>query len=92
MPGIGRLAAAGACAILAACSGGGPKAAPPTATSRPAETAVATVTAPPAPIPERGTPWTLGAPLQLGSGPGQLDLELYIEQGCTGCDGPRSIL
>lgn len=92
MPGIGRLTAAGACALLAACSGGGPKTASPTATSRPVETVIATVTATPTPIPERGTPWSLGAPLQLGSASGQLDLELYIEQGCTGCDGPPTAL
>lgn len=36
--------------------------------------------------------WTLGAPLRLGPGPGELNLQLYIEQGCTDCDGPPTAL
>lgn len=38
--------------------------------------------------PQNSTRWTLGEPIELGPDPGQLNLELFIEQGCTGCDGP----
>jgi hypothetical protein len=56
-----------------------------------------TTTQPPAATPTRTDPahstrWKLGDPIELGPGPGQLNLELYIEQGCTQCDGPPTSL
>ena len=82
-------------ALLAiSCSGGDSKpTAASTATATEAATQAPTTSQPPPTTPTRADPensrrWKLGDPIELGPGPGQLDLELYIEQGCTGCDGP----
>ena len=61
-----------------------PLASPGTSIAQPA-----TSTAPPtaaAPL------WRLGAPIKLGPGSDELNLVVYIEQGCTGCDGPPTEL
>lgn len=82
-------------ALLAlGCSGGDSKpTAASTATATEAATQAPTTSQPPTTTPTRTDPenstrWKLGDPIELGPGPGQLNLELYIEQGCTGCDGP----
>ena len=49
----------------------------------------ATATAPPT---ETAPKWRLGAPLKLGPGSDELNLVVYIEQGCTACDGPPTAL
>ncbi|MEO8538248.1 MAG: hypothetical protein ABI577_00815 [bacterium] len=86
------LLVAGAC--VAACSGPGNERGSPTADSASVAASAATARETPSvPIPTPGLrDWTMGPPLDIGPGPDELDLELYIEQGCTGCDGPPTSL
>lgn len=80
---------------LAACSDRG-DAPPPATTTTSDRTAAATPTTVPTPTPDEAagsvSKWVIEEPVEIGPGPGQLDVALYIEQGCTQCDGPPATL
>jgi hypothetical protein len=52
----------------------------------------ATPTRVPTPVAESIPRWILEEPIEIGPGPDQLDVMLYIEQGCTQCDGPPTAI
>jgi hypothetical protein len=80
--------------LLVGCSSGdsGPGATPPsTATSGASATPERTSTIAATPT-DDVAPLRMAEPIEVGAGPGQLDVTLYIEQGCTGCDGPPTAI